>query len=312
MRPLLRAAVFVAMVLGSSVAVTGESSARVCLGCPPSQAGSVHSAEGYVLTVSALSRINHSAGGSDAGHGPRYLYSFAPSCPGNDPSDGDALCGHALQACRAKDRTALMYLIFRGLSVATMTTVGQACLGDADFVDRAQLSHDVVAELMRRLQLAAPVVHTAPPRVTLVRLPTVVWSVNPRTGAPDERSYSVSATVDDVSVTLRVDGRWRWNLADGSGAGASGPGVAFVAGRTPDPRTAPGYYTGGGAGAVTTFPTRGTRQLGVTVSWVPSYTVVYEVGVTRLDDAAVTYTSTAPLRVGEARAVLVAGNDGDR
>jgi len=168
----------------------------------------------------------------------------------------------------------------------------------------------VLTELMRRLPLAAPVVHTAPPRVTLVRLPTVVWSVNPRTGAPDERTYSVSATVDDVSVTLRVDGRWQWDLADGSGSAAAGPGVAFVAGRTPDPRTDPGFYTAGGAGTVTSYPTRGTRRVGVTVSWVPTYSVDYEVGETRLDNAAVTYTSTVPLRVGEGRAVLVAGDHG--
>jgi hypothetical protein len=162
---------------------------------------------------------------------------------------------------------------------------------------------------MRRLPLAAPVVRTAPPRVTLVRLPTVVWAVNPRTGAPDRPRYSVSATVDDVSVTLTVDARWRWDLADGSGVGAvSGPGVAYVPGRTPDPRTDPAYYTAGGAGLVTSFATRGTRTLAATVTWVPSYTVDYEIGVTRLDTAAVTYTSTSPLRVGEARAVLVAGN----
>jgi hypothetical protein len=162
---------------------------------------------------------------------------------------------------------------------------------------------------MRRLPLAAPVVHTAPPRVTLVRLPTVVWAVNPRTGAPDRPTYSVSATVDDVSVTLTVDARWQWDLADGSGVRAvSGPGVPYVPGRTPDPRTDPAYYTAGGAGLVTSFATRGTRSLAATVTWVPSYTVDYEVGVTQLDTAAVTYTSTSQLRVGEARAVLVAGN----
>jgi hypothetical protein len=268
-----------------------------------------------VLTVRALAKIGAATGTNPAGDGgPRYYYDFAPACQGN-AAGGDALCGPAVRICRNRDRTALLYYIFRGTDPAVLSNVGTVCLGSTDFVDRATLDRDVLAELMRRLPLTVPRIMTAPADSTLVHLPTVFWAVNPSTGQPDEPQYAVSGTVDDVSVSLQVSGTWTWQLADGHGTRMlHTSGTPYVAGVTPDPRTDSAYYTsrGGtaGTGLVATYDSRGTIPIRLTVTWTPTYSVDYEVGTTDLDTAAVAYTVVRQLRVGEARAVLVSAGGG--
>ena len=302
--PLVTAPLVVALFSGNARAWDGDGG---------STGTSSHSNDGYVLTVSAVRKIAAATGGSSGGAGgPRYYYDFAPACRGNAPGDNGALCGPALRLCRARDKTALLYLIFRGTQPEALGNVGTACLGNADFVDRAALDRDVIAQLMRRLPLGPPRVESAPQDATLVHLPTVLWAVDPRTGQPDESTHAVSATVDGVSVTLTVRGTWTWRLGDGSAARTlDSPGTPFVSGVTPDPRVDSAYYTTHdghpGTGVVMTYDARGMYPVSVTVRWTPSYVVDYEVGTRDLDRAAVDYTTQRALRVGEARAVLVAG-----
>lgn len=300
--------------MGCVLTAPGTALADLCYECPPPQGSSSHSNEGYVLTVNALHKIAAATGesGGGGGTGPRYYYDFAPACRGNAPGDDAALCGPALTLCRARDKTALLYFIFRGTQPEALGNVGTACLGNGDFVDRATLDSDVVAQLMRRLPLGPPRIESAPAGATLVHLPTVLWAVDPRTGRPDDPMHAVSATVDGVSVTLTVTGAWTWRLGDGSAARTlQTAGTPYVPGVTPDPRVDSAYYTAhdgrAGTGVVATYDARGTYPLSVTVRWTPSYVVDYQVGTRDLDTAAVDYTTQRPLRVGEARAVLVSG-----
>jgi hypothetical protein len=288
--------------------------ADLCYECPPPQGSSAHSDDGYVLTLTALRKIEGATGGGGGGGGggPRYYYDFAPACQGNVPGDDAALCGPALRLCRARDRTALLYFVFRGTDPDRLANVGTVCLGQTDFVDRATLDRDVIAQLVRRLPLRAPRIASAPPGATLVRLPTVLWAADPDTGQPEQPTHAVSATVDGVAVTLTVTGSWTWRLGDGTPARAlATAGVAYQPGVTPDPRVEPAYYTAHdgrpGTGLIAIYQRRGTYQLSVTARWTPSYVVDYQVGIRELDTAAIAYTTTRPLRVGEARAVLVSG-----
>jgi hypothetical protein len=311
--PGLRVA-WIASAVAAWLALTGTVHATICYECqpPPVSGQSHHSSSGYVLTLRALAKIAAVTGGEAAGGGgPRYYYDFAPACLGNG-AGGDVLCGPAVRICRRRDRTALLYYVFRGIDPAALGNVGTVCLGAGDFVDRATLSRDVAVELVRRLALAAPAVMTAPAGSTLVRLPTVVWAVNPATGRPDRPAYTVAGTVDDVRVTLTVTGAWSWRLGDRRGVQTlAGAGTPYRAGITPDPRTDPGYYThhdgATGTGLVTSYRTAGIVAIRLTVTWTPHYTVDYQLGSTELDTATVTYRVVHPLRVGEARAVLIAG-----
>lgn len=300
------------LFFGADLVLPSMVQAGVCIGCPPATGSSSHSSTGYVLTVRALRTIDRATGGPSSGSEQHLFYDFLPACVGNAPGDGDVLCVPALRICRRTDPTGILYYVFRGTDPNALANVGTVCLGDADFVDRKTLDRDVLAQLMRRLPLAAPVIRSAPGEATLVHLPTVFWAANPATRQPDAPTYSVSATVDDVRVTLTVTGTWVWRLDDGHAPTTlHTSGTPYLPGRTPDPRVDPAYYTGHGGdgptGLVTSYDRRGSRTVVVTVTWTPSYTVDYEVGTRNLDTAAVTYTARRTLRVGEARAVLVAG-----
>jgi hypothetical protein len=266
------------------------------------------------LTLRAVAKIGRVLGEPAGGGGGEsaVFYDFAPACAGNTARDGDVVCAPALVRCRRVDPSALLYYVFRGTEPERLANVGTVCLGDGDFVERARLDRDVAA-LVRRLPLRAPAVRSAPAGVTLVRLPTVVWAVDAATGALPAPTRRVSASIDGVGVTLTVRGAWTWHLGDGSPPRTlTGPGVPYARGVSPDPRVDPGYYTAhdgrAGSGLLASYRVTGTYRVAVTVRWVPSYRVDYQVGTRELDTAAVAYTTVRPLRVGEARAVLVAGD----
>jgi hypothetical protein len=202
-----------------------------------------------------------------------------------------------------------LYYVFRGVDPGGLVNVGTVCLGGGDLVERASLDR-AVTRLVRRLPLPAPRLASAPPRLTLVHLPTVFWAADPQSGTPQAGTHTVHATVAGVALTLTVTGTWTFTLADGHPPTTlHNAGTAYHPGATPDPRTHPGYYTGpvgAPTGVLTTYPTRGTRTITVTVTWTPTYTVDHQLATSRLDTATLTRTTRRTLTIGEARAALTA------
>lgn len=218
------------------------------------------------------------------------IYAYAPTCTGNTRTDGDVLCGAAVNTCRPTGTGLIQYWVwYEDIDRATGQPVppgwvleqGSTCLGpDQQGLPTKAAIGGILARDFKSLVVVKGVAHVDPQDATLVNFDTGFWT--------DARTYTLPAVQilgRTVVVTAKPE-RFDWYFGDGASALDAGPGRS----KTTD--------------VDHTYSSTGTVRPYVVITWSGTFTVDGGAPIDVIGTAVTTGDGT-PLQVKEARAQLV-------
>lgn len=197
---------------------------------------------------------------------------YTPYCE----QDSDALCAHAVVTCSTGK---IRYRVWFGRSETELKVIGSVCWGSGKPATRVDLNRTVTQNALRLVPSLAPGVN--PVRSTLVSVPIIVWSGQPKSFKPR------AMTLVGHRVTIEANALWLWEWGDGARQWVSHSGAAY-------PRRDITHH----------YRRPGSYQVTVTTVWRADYSVT-GLGRFPVEGEVIRQRKTLKIVVKPSRAVLV-------